>query len=536
MRRSLGGRRLGPPLALATVAVCGHWFVRWTNFGGVDEWLYLSLSSRGILSFPHSNRPLTLLWSLPAAVLTPYRFEGYLVLHFGYLVLQSLLIWAIVRRLVPDAPRLAFVAATLGAAWAPLDMGRLAVVQTSMNAGVTAAVLAAMVLFLDACRRVSVRRLAAAVGLLFVAARSYEACLALLAGAPLLVAALPPAERGRLTRTRIAWIVVWEAAVATCALAALQPLLLGRAEATYQSSLMGLDAHPGRYLERLLGQYWRHLAPLVPWNLGELAHWTVALAVVVFVGSIFALNLAPGPEHTPRGRLLWLAGLGLVLAGLGYAVLALSPGVVGASRTQFLSGPGIALFLAALIELVASLSTRAQGPLAVVLASAIVAVGTGHTLAMQKEWDRITYYGRQRDCLAALAREVPALRAGTLLLLIDEDGAWPYALTFRHAGKLVYGDQVTAHAVNSDQFLYAIAAGADGIRVTPWPVIRGPWHERPTLHRYDEVIAFRLLHGALTRLDEWRDPRLPALPAGARYAPAERITPAPPGPGRRVLD
>ncbi len=536
MSRCSDGARIGPLLALAAIAVCGHWFVRWTNFGGVDEWLYLSLSSRGIVSFPHSNRPLTLLWALPAALLTPQRFGGYLVLHFCYLVLQSWLIWAIVRRLAPDAPRLAFVAATLGVAWAPLDMGRLAVVQTSMNAGVTAAVLAAMALFLDSWLLTSAWRLAAALGLLVAAARSYEASLALLAGAPLLIAALPPAERGGLSRKRITSVVAWEAAVAACGLAALQPLLLGQTGTTYQSSLMGLDADPWRYLERLVAQFRLHLGPLVPRDPSELAHGTVVLTAVVFVGSLLALRLARGPTHAPRGRLAWLAGLGLALAGLGNAVLALSPGVAGATRTQFLSAAGIALFLAALIELLASTSPQAQGPLAAVLASAIVAVGTGHTLAMQREWDRITYYGRQRECLAALVREAPALRAGTLLLLIDEDGAWPYALTFRHAGRLMYGDQVTAHVLNSQQFLYQIAAGADGIRVTPWQVIQGPWHETPTRHRYDEVVVFRLAHGALTRLDEWRDPRLPMLPAGARYEPAERITSAPPGPGRRALD
>ncbi len=536
MTRPDGGSRVGTLLALAAVAAGGHWFVRWTNFGGVDEWLYLSLSSRGILSFPHSNRPLTLAWSLPAALLTPCRFEGYLAVYFAYLALQAWLIWAIVRRLEPGAPRLAFVAAALGAAWAPLDMARLAVVQTSMNAGVTTAVLAAMALLVESWLRSSAWRLAAALGLAVLAARSYEACLALLAGAPLLIAALPAADRGRPSRKRLASIVAWEAGVAACAVAALWPLLQGQAAAAYQSSLMGMDAHAGRYLSRLAGQFALHLAPLVPSDPAELAHGTVVATVAAFVGSLLALRLGRAPTP-PCGRLVRLAGLGLVLAGLGYAVLALSPSVVGATRTQFLSAAGIALFLSALAELVALVAPpRARGPVVVVLAAAVVAVGTGHTVAMQKEWDRITYYPRQHDCLAALVRQAPGLRAGTLLLLIDEDGTWPYALGFRHAGRLVYGDQVTAHVLPSEQFLYGIAAGTDGIRVTPWPIVQGPWHERPTLHRYDEVIVFRLAHGSLERLDEWRDPQLPVLPAGARYTPADRITSAAPGPGRRVLD
>ena len=37
MTRPAGGPRFGALLALAEVAACGHRFVRWTNFGGVDE-------------------------------------------------------------------------------------------------------------------------------------------------------------------------------------------------------------------------------------------------------------------------------------------------------------------------------------------------------------------------------------------------------------------------------------------------------------------------------------------------------------------
>jgi hypothetical protein len=40
-------------------------FVRPTNFGGTDEWLSLSLLSRGIGSFPYASRPLNLVWALP---------------------------------------------------------------------------------------------------------------------------------------------------------------------------------------------------------------------------------------------------------------------------------------------------------------------------------------------------------------------------------------------------------------------------------------------------------------------------------------
>jgi hypothetical protein len=58
----------------------------------------------------------------------------------------------------------------------------------------------------------------------------------------------------------------------------------------------------------------------------------------------------------------------------------------------------------------------------------------------------------------------------------------------------------------------------------PWPVIREPWGVAPTLHRYDEVlVAYVAEGGALRVLPEWPSHVLPALPAGARYAPEARV-------------
>ncbi|MEE8384876.1 MAG: hypothetical protein V3S01_03050 [Dehalococcoidia bacterium] len=70
------GRLPGAPeltvlLGLAAVFWAQFAWVQSTNFWGSDEWLHLSLTSRGIIDFPYANRPLMLLWSLPAALLVP---------------------------------------------------------------------------------------------------------------------------------------------------------------------------------------------------------------------------------------------------------------------------------------------------------------------------------------------------------------------------------------------------------------------------------------------------------------------------------
>ena len=115
-------------LALSLLGIAQFAWWRPTNFAGVDEWLILSLNSRGVVSFPHANRPLHLLWGLPGFGLTPYRFEGYFVLHVLYLLGAAWLTWWLVSRLAARAPELAFLAAVFTLSWVPLDMARLATV------------------------------------------------------------------------------------------------------------------------------------------------------------------------------------------------------------------------------------------------------------------------------------------------------------------------------------------------------------------------------------------------------------------------
>jgi hypothetical protein len=522
--------------AAITIAALGY--ARWANFGGVDEWLCLSLCSRGIVDMPHSNRPLNLLLSAPAVLLTPNRFEGFLYLHLAYLALAGWLVWLLVRRIEPQARALAFLAATFAIVWAPLDMSRLAPAGHSMNSSAMFATLAALVLFLESWQRRRPLLLLAALATAFLAARSYEATLGLLAAAPFLLAAAPKpgTEPGRGTG-RWLWTVIWETGVVLLALVAVYPLLHDKNRSFYQGGFLGFDATPARYLARLARQYWFHLGPLLDANPALVLHGGVAVAVLVFLVAALATGSARSEPTPGRRRLAALALLGLAAAGSGYAILAFSPGVVDASRAQFLSSPGIGLVLAAAILLIASLlPSRARGPAVIVLAAVIVALGTGRTLAMQREWDRVSYYDRQRNCLAAMVREVPALRPGTLLLLIDEDHTWPKSFTFRHAARLVYGDSVTAHVIGAQSLFYDLTAEPTGMRVTPWPVVQGPWHEKTTEHGYDQVIVLRLAQGSLSLLKGWPDSNPTLAAAMARYAPLNTITNSPPPASRRVLD
>ena len=539
--RERAGAALGPlPCLLAVGAVLASEFcwVRGTNFGGVDEWLYLSLNSQGIVAFPHSNRPLTLIWSQPAVWLAPFSFHGYFFLHAAYLALGAGLVFLICRRLTSDLG-LALLAGVFAAAWAPLDMARLATVQTSMNSGVLFGTLLALFLLILSWERASLPALAAGCLLGLVAARGYEAVLALLLGAPLLLPFVRCGLTGRAVRA--AWLLVWEAVAVLALVLAALPLLAKQAESTYQTEVLGLDLAPARYLGRFLHQYALHLAPLVPADPRELLHPGVVGAAALFAGSWWLLGLVR-PVHEPReppSRLAALAGLGLALAGLGYAVLVASPQVQGATRTQFLAAPGVALFLAASLVLAASaLPMRFRGAALLVGGAAVVAVGTGHTIGMQRAWDRISYYDAQVSTLRQLTGVAPDLAPKTLVLLMDETRTWPYSLSFRHAVSYLYPGKAVGHALGADPLLYSLAATPEGIWSAPWPVIRDAWRSAPTLYRYDEVIAFRRdASGRLLLLEGWDATGLPALPAGARYEPRLRIELGTrPPPERRVLE
>ncbi len=408
-----------------------------------------------------------------------------------------------------------------------------------MNSGVLLGTLLALLLLTVSWERARVPALAAGCLLGLGAARAYEAVLALLLGAPVLLLLVRSGLPGR--RGRAAWLVAWEAsAVLALALAAF-PLLAKQAESAYQTEVLGLDLAPARYLGRFLRQYALHLGPLVPADPRELLHPGVAAAAALFAASWWILGLVrPVDEpREPPARLAALAAAGLGLAGLGYAVLVASPKVQGATRTQFLAAPGVALFLAASLVLIAwALPSRIQGVALLLGGAWVVAVGTGHTIAMQREWDRISYYDAQVSTLRQLTGAAPDLMPNTLVLLIDGTRAWPYSLSFRHAVSYLYQGRAVGHALGANPLLYSLAATPEGIWSVPWPVIEKAWRAAPTLHRYDEVVAFRPdASGRLVLLEGWDATGLPPLPAGARYEPRRRIELGRgPPPERHVLE
>jgi hypothetical protein len=512
-------------LAAVAAVFWTQWlWVRPTNFGGSDEWLLIDLSSSRVLGFPYANRPLVLLWTTIASQSWPHDLRAYWLFNGLYLSGAAFLTAVLARRLWPGSPRLALLAGVFAAGWAPLDALRLSGVLSCGYAGFTLSTMAALTLFVESWhrRRLDLLVLGAVLG--FVAARGVESVIPVLFVAPLLVLEEAWNDRRRLAR----WLWPWYGVIALELALALRPILAGAP--SYQGGALGLDPHPLRLLGRMARLLGWQAGPVATSSPGELSTPAVALAVSAFVALAVAARWwgrgAPENGGLARRAGLRALGLGLALAISAHAGLALTASVQTPSRTQILSGPGFGLALAGAIVLLSSAGpARAAGAGALALGAWVVAVGAGRTVAMQGEWDDFRgVYPEQHRTLSGLVSEVPGLRPGTLVVLLDGGNIWPLSFTFRHAVAYLYPGQALGLVPGGEDMLYPWSFTPAGVAVTPWPMLQTRWGVAPTFHPWDALLVVGPGEsGALEIRSRWPDEVLPALPLGARYAPWERI-------------
>jgi hypothetical protein len=535
-----GRRTLFAVLGLLVVFGAGYAVVSPANFSGWDEWLVLDLTSRGIVSLPYQNRPLSYVFHLPGSLLTPGGLGGLWIVHGLYLWCAAGAVFLLVRRLAPGHDRLGFSAAALAATWAPLDAMRLDTVLLSGYSGATAAATAASLLLVEAWLRRSRTLLALASSLGFLTLRVFEGSAGLVVAAPLLLWSVPPGADGARRDPRGRYVATWAVLTAVGLALAARPLLPGAA-ASYQVSGLGFDPHPLRVLARLARQLAFQLGPLLHPEAGEWRAPAVALAAAVALavglwlirGDRLAGVALPGEGAAA----LRVAAVGLAATLLGHSVLVLSASMLGPQRMQILSAPGIGMLLAGVLELgVAPLRAPWRQRVALALAVSIVAFGTGRTVALQREWNARSAWPAQRASLAGVTRVAPGLAPSTLVLLIDEAGAWPASFTFRHAMRLLYGSGVVGVVWGAEPFLYAVGLGPHGVSVTPYVSVQDAWQVRPTLHPFESVVVLRGRPDRVEIVEEWPQAVLGALPAGAVYAPRQRITAAPANAHRAILD
>jgi hypothetical protein len=343
-----------------------------------------------------------------------------------------------------------------------------------------------------------------------------------------------------LTRRFWTYSLLWMALMATLSVI-IAVDFFGSSAGAYQGSALTLDPDPKRVIGRILEQFGFHLLPLLrgPFPRGV---WTASLLCALsFLVAHFLLmrRVAAAPGQRERRLLAEASGFGLLMAALGYLPLMLSASILRAARTQFLSAPGIGLFMAASALLVASLLPWKRGLLAALFTSFVVASGTGRLLGMQAEWDAWRgKYPAQHRALTGLVALAPRVAPRTLFLLLDEAGAWPATFAFRHAVHYLYAGEASGQVVGASDFLYPLYPVPGGFVSAPWPTIRGPWAEPVHFYRYNEIVVFRDRGPEGLRLvEEWPTDVLGDLPGGAAYAPRDRLLEPGPAPqSRRILE
>ena len=313
------------------------------------------------------------------------------------------------------------------------------------------------------------------------------------------------------------WGAVWTAFVVAGAALALSP---GPGHSHDYQAELGADIRPALIAVRVAMQFWLHLAPLFfgfP-SPGANAVIPVLIVVVAALSGRGCDREGTGPRR--------LAVAGFVGAVLAYAPYALTPGVVGATRTQIVSVPWIGILLASIIELVARRCGPARTWVAALMGAWIVFLGANRVTDLQTVWDRFGTFPAQRSALLQLFAKVPDVKPHTLIVLVgDTQGPWPMSWGFRHAMGYFYDERAAGLVAGARQEPYPVTFGPEGIAVTPWPQIREAWSQPEAVYRYDEVIVVVLSSsGSIEVPLGWPEGgALPGLPPQAVYEPSARI-------------
>jgi hypothetical protein len=522
-------------VAITLLAVYGVFWtqfalVRADNFGGIDEWLILSLVSRGTIDIPYANRPLGLLFNLPVALFPAHLLQASLLLHAHYLVLAGLLTSLLLLRLAPDRPDWALLAGVFAAVYAPSDLLRLDGIYSSAYAGVAAATALVLLLLVAGARRPVLVVVAA--GLAFVLTRVHEGALPVLLLAPVFLWGL----RARLPRAPLAG---YYGVMGLALLVAGLPFVRGRPEVWYQHDLLqGFNGEPGILASRFVTQFLLHVAPLITVaGVGLVNPRTLAASGMLVLA--LALSKAPAAAaSSSRRRFAFAVVVGIVGAAAAYSgFIVSSRTAAGANRAEILSAPWIGLGLSAAILLLGeAVPSPARPALVAALGVVVTAVSGVRTAQLQQLWDRTGFFARHARDVKQIVATAPDFEPGTLVMLFDGAGTWLGSFVFHHALDLVYGRQVAGCVANGhEEIFYVCQLDPGGVYRETWPVVRTAWGAWPRHYSFDQIVIFRSdTAGRVTLLDEWPSELAP-LPPGAAYRPRARIRSSGTPPASRAI-
>ena len=477
-------------------------------WGGYDEPMS-SLSSRAALwseAWDSMSRPLIGLSALIGQTLTPDRIEGFLWLAVALAFLNSLLLMAIIGRLIPGDPPVAWVAAALFLANRAEPLRFYPLWATNFYWLALLGVLLGFWLLLWSHDRGLRLGLAASCLSLGAAGLMLESVYPLAVLGPVLLC-LRGARGPRLW----AWSYAWLGTLGLLAIRFGQYFLAARGRA-YQARYLSAIPGPSVVLERLtpvLG-YFDLPSGIRPYRVS----WLLALVMVVL-----ALTVATRPPSSTRLRRGYLIGLGLAALAilLGVAPFVLVP---GAWRTQYFAGPAQAAFVALALALLGSLLPIRLGTWLVAVTTAIlVANATTESLRAQ---DAAIHRPIRFEKTVHIFRQIhgvsPTFAPGTLVLFVlDDDRLTPLGVN-PHVCQL---SELTLGTL-------AVQAGfAEGPTSPPTlgpdaVTFRCPYYYA---YPYDRIVAFHVSVDGTVALMSRLPASLVSESAASRYGPLARMIP-----------
>ena len=359
-------------------------------------------------------------------LLAPGSFAPYQFVYAALAFARAFLLFLVLRKLLPDFTRLAFLAGAL--ALVHSSDGAMMWVGQMNQFGSIFWMLLAFYLFVAAVQNA---RVIAAASIMFLAAAceymslwSYESGLFIVLLMPAAVLPLVPNWRSRRVLVlSAAWTVM-------PILYAGQTLLkyMHSSGSTYQESILRTDWSASSIISDL---GFNISASLSFWDWGKNSGsavpatqmtWLAFSAVVVFIGAGL-LTKASKSEQEPRvgrGRILTVTVLlvaGLVWVALSFPAFLLLNSARGLWRTQFLSGPGAAVLFAAAATLVASAVPNRRGRHITALCLAAVVVYAGAASVIQRGGYHRRIWETHRRAVAALLRAAPQVSPRTIIVL-----------------------------------------------------------------------------------------------------------------------
>jgi len=436
MIRTTGWSRRIPLTPVACAALAALVVTLWLPFGWkvtglYEEWLFMSGGDMGnpvrMLYHPYASasyRPLTLAPYILGYILTPGSFLGFNIIFALWALGKGVAMYALVRRLVPDNPALAFVSAALLVVY-PADDALLTLRTTNVHAGVFLFVIALNVLIV-AWQRFRWSTLLAMVGAEGIALATYDGGILLSLCGPVLLLWL----RGRIDKRVVTVAALWWGVSVPFLL---HLILTLRDPGSYAAQLLAGSAMGKTDVVDILRSWGHSMARAYVRHFGTgwyealrglhrqdpYLHLSAALTLFVLLPAVWlhARRHEETKATVETRSYVTLASLGVIAVAPAFAMYLPTEWRNSNYRVFLYSSIGAALAVGVACFLFSRLFGQWQRLVFVGLTSALIGTATVHALVQHRVY--FEYSQRQQQILADIISAAPGLKPETTVLLID---------------------------------------------------------------------------------------------------------------------